>query len=293
MNQKKRHMIQAIATFVQNGWIPGFLKGTIYRGAGKQVCVPGLNCYSCPGALGSCPIGSLQAVVGGSSRNISYYVMGLILLFGSLFGRLICGFLCPFGFLQDLLHKIPGRKVKVPEKIDKKMRYIKYLMLAGVFLLPVLITDPFGIGVPYFCKYVCPAGTLEGGISLMITNKALREAAGFLFSWKVLVLLVILVSSVLIYRPFCKYLCPLGGAYGLCNKVSLCRMKVVEDKCIQCGKCMTACKMGVDVLENINSAECIRCGACVNQCPTDAIVWNSCRGYTNQWWKNYKNRSKH
>lgn len=273
MNQKKRHIIQAIAAFLQNGHISGFFTGTIYQGAGKKVCVPGLNCYSCPGALGACPIGSLQAVVGGSSRNISYYVTGLILLFGVLFGRLICGFLCPFGFLQDLLHKIPSPKPRIPKKIDNKLRYVKYIMLLGVFILPVLIIDPFGIGTPFFCKYICPAGTLEGGISLMITNKALRQAAGFLFFWKMLILILVLISSVLIYRPFCKYLCPLGAAYGMCNKVSVCHMEVDQKNCISCGACVKTCKMDIDVIHNINSAECIRCGACKEICPEKAISY--------------------
>lgn len=271
MKQYKRHIIQAIAAFLQNAHITGFFSGNIYQGPGKNVCVPGLNCYSCPGAVGSCPIGSLQAVVGGSGRNISYYVTGLILLFGVLFGRLICGFLCPFGFLQDLLHKISIPKPTMPRKLDKMLRWLKYVMLVGVLTLPVIFTDPFGIGVPYFCKYICPVGTLEGGIPLLLTNESLRGAVGFLFSWKMGILIVILLASILIYRPFCKYLCPLGGAYGILNKCSLCQMKVEEDACTECGACVRECEMGVDVLKNINSAECIRCGKCANRCPQNAI----------------------
>ena len=271
MREGKRHLIQGAATLLTNANLAGFFTGGIYQGASKHVCVPGLNCYSCPGAVGACPIGSLQAVIGGREKNVSYYVFGLVLLFGTVLGRLICGFLCPFGFLQDLLYKIRSPKPRVPERLDKTLRWGKYVMLAGVLILPAVVTDAFGIGDPFFCKYVCPAGTLEGGIPLMLTNPALRAAAGFLFSWKMLILIAVLVGSVLLYRPFCKYLCPLGAFYGLLNRFSLYQMKVDGDKCIGCGKCARACKMGVHPTENINSTECIRCGACREACPVGAI----------------------
>ncbi|MBQ6453760.1 MAG: 4Fe-4S binding protein, partial [Coriobacteriales bacterium] len=99
--------IQSVAVLLQNANFKGFLTGRIYQGPIKAVCVPGLNCYSCPGAVGACPIGSLQATLGGASFKLPYYVLGLLVFFGALLGRAICGFLCPFGFLQDLLHRIP------------------------------------------------------------------------------------------------------------------------------------------------------------------------------------------
>lgn len=271
MKQWKRHVIQAFAAGVQNPHITNFFKGTIYQGKTKLVCVPGMNCYSCPGAAGSCPIGSLQAVIGGRTKSVSYYVFGLILLFGVLVGRLICGFLCPFGFIQDLLHKIHSPKPKIPNRVDKPLRFGKYLSLAAVLILPALVTDRFSIGTPYFCKYICPVGTLEGGIPMVLANSSIRSAVGGLFTWKVAVLLIILTASVFLYRPFCKYLCPLGAFYGLLNKYSFYRMNVDEHSCIHCGKCETVCKMDVDVTKNINSAECIRCGACKTVCPTNSI----------------------
>lgn len=104
-----RGFIQAAATLVTNIHLPNFAKGGIYQGTGKTVCVPGLNCYSCPAASGACPIGSFQSVVGSSKFNFSYYVTGTLILLGVLLGRFVCGFLCPFGWLQELLHKIPGK----------------------------------------------------------------------------------------------------------------------------------------------------------------------------------------
>lgn len=271
MKQGIRHLIQALAALVHNPYLGNFFVGRIHQGPSKRLCVPGLNCYSCPGAAGACPIGSLQAVIGGRTRSVSYYVTGTVLLFGVLFGRLICGFLCPFGFVQDLLHKIPSPKPSPPRRLDRGLRWGKYVSLVAVLLLPALLKDSFGIGDPFFCKYVCPAGTLEGGLPLLATNAALRAAAGFLFSWKLVLLVLVIAGSVLVYRPFCKYLCPLGAIYGLLNRFSVYQMGVNESACIHCGRCEKACKMGVDVTGNINSAECIRCGACKAACPTGAI----------------------
>lgn len=256
---------------LHNPYLSNFLTGRVHRGKTKHLCVPGLNCYSCPGAAGACPIGSLQAVIGARTKNVSYYVFGTILLFGVLFGRFICGFLCPFGFVQDLLHKIPLSKPSLPKRLDKTLRWGKYFALAAVLILPAVLTDSYGIGAPFFCKYVCPAGTLEGGIPLAIANEAVRGALGLLFSWKMVVLIAVIVGSVLLYRPFCKYLCPLGAIYGLLNRFSVYQMKVDENACVHCGKCEQVCKMGVNVTQDMNSTECIRCDHCKTVCPTHAI----------------------
>lgn len=267
----RRHLIQAAAAVFQNGYVAGFFGGTIFKGKTKAICVPGLNCYSCPGALGACPIGSLQAVLGGG-QHFSLYVLGLILLFGVALGRLVCGFLCAFGFIQDLLYKIPVKKFELPKKLDRPLRYLKYvLLLTTVLLFPIFLTNEFGIAPPYFCKYICPAGALEGGVPLVASNPSLRAMTGFLFWWKIGLMAFFLLSSMFIYRPFCKYVCPLGAMYGLLNGRGFYRMRVNRDKCVSCGRCERACKMGVKVLKNINAAECIRCGDCKRACPVHAI----------------------
>ena len=269
--QKLRHLIQLASAVLTDGYAKGFAKGVIFTGKSKMLCVPVLNCYSCPGALGACPIGSLQAVLGSNKFNMSFYVLGLLMLFGMLLGRIVCGFLCPFGFIQELLHKIPLPKLTVKKELDKPLRLLKYLVLAALIILPIAVTNPYGIAPPYFCQWVCPAGTLEGGIPLLIKNEGLRRMVGFLFSWKCAILIVVVLLSTVIYRPFCKYLCPLGAFYGLFNKLGFARMEVNGEKCVQCGNCERSCPMQVDVRKNINSAECIRCGKCSDACPTDAI----------------------
>ena len=125
---KKRFGIQAAATLLQNANFKGFFTGRIYTGQLKSVCVPGLNCYSCPGAVGACPIGSLQSFLSSRPIRIPYYVVGLLLFFGAVLGRAVCGFLCPMGFLQELIHEIPSFKKVNHFKCDKLLRKLKYLI---------------------------------------------------------------------------------------------------------------------------------------------------------------------
>lgn len=267
-----RGWIQAVATLLTNIHIPNLFKGKIYQGAAKNVCVPGLNCYSCPAATGACPIGAVQAVIGSSKFKFTYYITGFFILLGVLLGRFICGFLCPFGWFQDLLHKIPCKKFSTAKL--KPLRYLKYfILIVFVILLPMLVTNSIGMGDPFFCKYLCPQGVLEGAIPLAIGNTAIRSALGSLFRFKSIILITVVVLSILFYRPFCKWICPLGAIYSLFNKVSLLSIKVKEDQCIGCHKCTTACKMDVDVLKSPNHPECIRCGACMKACPKDAICF--------------------
>ena len=267
-----RRLIMPAAFVLSNIHIPNFFKGAIYQGAGKNVCVPGLNCYSCPGAAGSCPIGAIQAVVGSSKFSFSYYITGFIILLGVLLGRFICGFLCPFGWFQELLHKIPTRKFS--SRNLRALRYVKYFVLIfAVLALPALITNSLGMGDPLFCKYICPQGVLEGAIPLAITNSGIRMALGKLFTWKMVVLICIAVLAVLFYRPFCKWICPLGAFYSLFNKVSFLSMEVDEHSCVSCDKCISACGMDVDVRKTPDHPECIRCGACIKSCPKVAISY--------------------
>ena len=112
------------------------------------------SCYSCPAETGACPIGAFQAVVGSSRFKFSYYITGFFILLGVTLGRFICGFLCPFGWFQDLLHKIPGKKFSTARL--KPLRYLKYIILVVfVILLPMLISNSIGMGDPFFCKYIC------------------------------------------------------------------------------------------------------------------------------------------
>ncbi len=266
-----RGLLQAGAALLTNPHLSNLLKGQIYRGKVKYVCVPGLNCYSCPAATGACPIGAIQSVIGSSSFRFSYYVTGTLILLGALLGRLVCGFLCPFGWFQELLHKIPLPRRKLSTKKLRPLRYLKYLILLLTLTLPLFFTNEIGLGDPFFCKYLCPQGVLEGAIPLSLASESVRSALGSLFAWKSAVLAAVVILSVLFYRPFCKWLCPLGAFYALFNRVSLTGMQVDGHKCVHCGRCERACGMDVDVTKTPDHPECIRCGMCVKACPTGAV----------------------
>ena len=268
-----RGWIQAAATLLTNIHIPNLLKGKIYQGNVKTMCVPGLNCYSCPAATGACPIGAFQAVVGSSKFKFTYYITGFFILLCVLLGRFICGFLCPFGWFQDLLHKIPGKKLSTAKL--KPLRYLKYVILVVfVILLPAFVTNSLGMGDPFFCKYICPQGVLEGAIPLALANSGIRAALGHLFTFKFTILALFIILSILFYRPFCKWICPLGAIYSLFNKVSFLKIQVDHEKCVGCQKCSRVCKMDVNVVDTPNHPECIRCGECMKACPTDAICYH-------------------
>lgn len=270
-----RHLIQSFWMILTNSYFAGYTTGKIYQGDLKKLCVPGMNCYSCPGARGACPIGSLQAVLGNSSYRFSYYVVGFLFLVGALVGRFVCGWLCPFGLIQDLLHKIPLFKKVETFKGDRQLRKVKYgILLVFVILLPLFLVDLIGQGSPYFCKLICPVGMLEGGIPLVLLNKGMRSAIGFLYYWKGAILGLTIFLSIVIYRPFCKYLCPLGAIYSLFNPISLLRYRLDENRCVRCGKCKKVCQMNIDPVKNCNHLECIRCGRCKKVCPTGAISFD-------------------
>lgn len=269
----KRKIIQIAAFGLSNCHIGNFAGeggAKIYTGAWKNFCNPGLNCYSCPAASVSCPIGALQAVTGSMKFDFSFYVVGFLMAVGVLLGRFVCGFLCPFGLIQELLAAIPlpRRKLRLP----RFTRYVKYvILLVFVIIMPVAVTNIVGMGQPAFCQYICPSGTLLGGIPLLGTHPELQQTIGPLFYWKLSLMIAILVGCVAVYRLFCKVFCPLGAIYGLLNGVSLYRLTIDENKCIHCGKCARVCLMDVDPVKHPQSAECIRCGACAAACPTGAI----------------------
>ncbi len=267
----KRRLIQLYAALLFNANLKGFGNGRIYQGPLKNICTPGLNCYSCPGASGACPMGALQNALSDSGKTVPYYMLGIILLYGLLFGRWICGFLCPFGLIQDLLHKIKTPKVK-KSRATRVLSYCKYVVLVFFAIILPLIYAGYEFPLPGFCKYICPAGTLEGAVGLLSNpeNEGMLRMLGPLFTWKFLLLVIFLVASVFIYRFFCRFFCPLGALYGLFNKISFVGVKLDRNACTECGLCVGKCKMDI---REVGDHECINCGECLAVCPTGAIQW--------------------
>ncbi|HCC55301.1 MAG TPA: (4Fe-4S)-binding protein [Desulfobulbaceae bacterium] len=271
-----RKWVQVTIGLLTNGsWSFPFTK-TIYQGPLKVICAPGLNCYSCPAATTYCPLGALQQLLGGlrfALENGQYYfgfsVLGSIGVLGGLFGRMICGWACPFGFIQELLYKIPTRKFIIPRLLS----YGKYMfLLVFVVVLPLALVDDFGAGNPWFCKFVCPAGTLEAGLPLLLLQPNLRNTIGLLFLNKFVIMLLFLTWAVFASRPFCRTACPLGAFYALFSKVRLIKLHLDEGRCTNCKACHHVCPMGVKFNESPDDPECITCLACMNKaCQFDAI----------------------
>lgn len=270
-----RTFIQIIFTAISNGYAYGYLNGRIYQGPLKYVCVPGLNCYSCPGAIGSCPIGALQALLNNRGFTFPFAALGFLFVFGSLLGRAVCGWLCPFGLVQDLLHKIPILKKRKRLPHHNVFKWGKYLTLVGLVFIGSSFLFTGFVKVPAFCKYLCPSGTLLGALPLLASNELLRSQIGLLFSWKAGILIAIVLLSVKVYRPFCQYLCPLGAIYGFFNRFSLVQIKWEKEKCTSCHACEKASPMALRKEEISKSAECIRCGKCVDACPGKCLKFSS------------------
>ena len=171
----ERSVIQALSAIVCNSNLAGFLSGRIYQGEWKSVCLPGLNCYSCPGAIGACPIGSLQSFFSGTVLRFPFYVLGWLLLLGLVFGRWICGWLCPFGWLQDILYRVPLPKYGKTRLTYRLSRLKRIWAVLFVVMLPLGLWLVSGIGEPAFCEYLCPAGTLEAAVPLLLVNDSLAD----------------------------------------------------------------------------------------------------------------------
>ena len=265
-----RRLVQLYAALLYNAHLKGFITGEIYTGPVKAVCVPGLNCYSCPAAAAACPLGSLQNALAAAGHTAPWYMAGILLLFGALLGRTVCGWLCPFGLVQELLHRIPTPKLR-KSRITRALSLLKFGILAVfVILLPLYYGLAKGLTVPAFCKFICPAGTLEGAGALLAHpgNTGLFAQLGILFTNKFVILAVLITLCIFCFRAFCRFLCPLGAIYGLFSRFALTGMRVDADRCTRCGACVRVCETDV---RRVGDRECIACGKCAAACPEAAI----------------------
>lgn len=269
MGKINRVLVQVITAIGINSYFTGFSEGTIYKGNLKKVCFPGLNCSSCPGALGSCPLALLQNVIAGIPRSqFTFFIFGFLLLVGITLGRFACGWFCPFGLIQELIFKIPLPKVALRDRF-KRLEYLKYVILIlFIFLLPAL--GVYGMSSTAFCKYVCPVEVLEASLPLMIAKPSVMSTVGFLFKWKLVFLIALLLLAIVIFKPFCRFICPLGAIYSLFNPISLYRFQVARNKCTECTYCQAKCKLDIPVYKDPNNRECMRCNECL-ECPSHAL----------------------
>ena len=266
-----RRLVQLYAALLYNANLKGFIDGHIYAGELKAACVPGLNCYSCPGAIASCPLGALQNALNAAGHTAPWYVLGILALFGVVLGRTVCGWICPVGLIQELLHKIPTPKIR-KSRFTRGLSYLKYVLLAVfVIAVPLYYGVSTGVILPAFCKYICPAGTLEGAVGLLQNpvNSSSFSQLRALFTSKWVVMLAIGLACVFCYRGFCRFFCPLGAIYSFFNRFALTGVKVNPDRCNGCGQCVQTCPMDV---RHVGDHECISCGKCIGACAQGAIA---------------------
>ena len=229
------------------------------------VCSPVFHCYACPLATFACPIGILAQF---SALHIfPFMAVGLLIAVAALFGSLICGWVCPFGFLQDLVAKVPTAKFDLP----KFTGYFRYVVLIGTVLA---IPYFFGEGHPLFVCRVCPAGAIEAAVPNMIS----QATAGRQIAWpntvKLTILGLFLIAIFFIKRPWCRILCPLGAIFSLFNRVSAFFLRFNADKCTDCQHCHQLCEYGIEPEKSPNDLRCVRCLECI-RCDPGALTLGS------------------
>jgi len=263
----KQRLVQTLSLIILNSNL---------RGAETfAVCLPVMHCNACPLSWTICPIFRMSELIQyhQSIFTSDWLIIGIMLAACVVVGRFFCGWICPAGFVQDLLYKIPSPKFEIPAF----MQWLKY----GFLTITVIIVSYFaGKEVSYFFCSFCPTASIESVIPAMIFSpEYVIGAAGF---WRFLVLAIVLVLVIMNNRNFCKIMCPIGALVAITNKFSLFSMKLAADKCIHCHKCDANCPMDVQV-ENCaktgkkvsRDLECIECLTCESVCPTNAIKNNS------------------
>lgn len=258
-----------IGTILFNSYFNVVNTKQIYSGPLRHGCVPGLNCHSCPTATMGCPIGMLQYFA--ANHRFPWFMIGFLGIIGLISGRFTCGWLCPFGLVQDWMHSF--KKLKVP--IPKILNYLKYIVL-----IAVVIVIPYFTYEHWFSK-LCPCGALIAGIPWALWNPTdpifegptiTADAIGSMFWLKMWILGVFMVLFLFIKRPFCRTICPLGAIYAFFNRISLVSLRV-KDSCPDCGSCADLCPMDLEARTEINSENCIKCLECVD-CKHVQFYWN-------------------
>lgn len=274
---KKAHIIPilrrisqfGIGTVLLNSYFAVFATKQIYDGPLKYACVPGLNCHACPTATMGCPIGMLQHF--SATHRFPWVLLGFLGIIGLVSGRFTCGWLCPFGLLQDVTNFFKKLTVHIPRALN----YLKYVVL----ILLVLVI-PYFTNTHWFSK-LCPCGALIAGIPWALWNPVDpvfemniigADAIGSMFWTKIWILGIFMTLFLFIKRPFCRTICPLGAIYSLFNRVSLVSLRV-KSTCTDCGKCKEVCPVDLEVTREINSENCIKCLECI-QCEHIEFEWN-------------------
>jgi len=254
----------------------------------KEICIPVLNCWGCPVASLSCPVGALGQML--ALGLVPFMVLGTFIIFGVTVGRLLCGWACPFGLLQELVGRQPFRRLRLPSFFACG-RYLALVFL--VIIAALLWGDGTGDRPPrsvanhvFFCNS-CPAGALTAALpSDYILRVEVARASGepapalkgarvvwsrIVGAWKFWIMVAIFALCVLFPRFFCRAICPVAAILGIFNRISFYRYRFSQEKCIDCKICQKVCPTRHDPSVSPNGPDCIRCLECREQCPTGAL----------------------
>jgi ferredoxin-type protein NapH len=229
------------------------------------MCSPVFHCYACPLATFACPIGVIAQF--SALHVFPFMAIGLLVAVGAVFGTLICGWVCPFGFLQDLVAKIPTPKFDLP----KFAGHFRYVMLIGTVLA---VPYFFGEGHPLFVCRICPAGALEAAVPSMVSQAIAGEQVVWPNTVKLVILGLFLLAIFFVRRPWCRLFCPLGAIFSLFNRVSAFFLRFNANECTHCERCHELCKYGIQPEKTPNDLNCIRCLECT-KCSPEALTLNS------------------
>lgn len=226
----------------------------------NNVCNPVLSCHSCALSWFACPVGVLSHFA--NWQVMTFVAVGTILLVGVLVGRVLCGWVCPFGFIQDLLARIKVKKFTLPAWTG----YFKYVVLiVTVFLLPYLFKPEYS-----FCV-ACPAAALEVTVPSLIQGES-SFSTGTLI--KLGSLLAVVGFAIFSKRAFCKVLCPIGALMAPFNYFSFWRVRKPTENCVSCHRCDRQCPANIRPEKKIKNEkdpnrtlDCVVCHKCRDVCP--------------------------
>lgn len=218
-----------------------------------KVCAPVFHCYACPLATFGCPIGVLAQF--SALHVIPFVTIGILVIVGAMMGTMVCGWMCPFGLLQDLAAKVPWRKFVLPAWTG----YGRYaVLIVTVLAIPYFFGEHHAL---FICR-VCPAGALEAAVPTMVQQAAAGEPVVWPNAIKLVILAVFLAAIFLVKRPWCRVLCPLGGLFSLFNRFSMVYLDCDGEACTDCKRCHKLCDVNCQPEQNANDKRCIRCFDC-------------------------------
>ena len=220
-----------------------------------NVCGAVFHCYACPLALFACPIGVTAQF--SALHVFPFMAVGTLLVVGGMVGAFVCGWACPFGFMQDLAAKARTCRYELPAWAG----HFRYVVLVGAVLaIPFL----WGEGHALFICRVCPAGALEGAIPAKVEQALANQPINEINNIKIWVTVFVVAGMFVKFRPWCTLLCPLGAIFGLFNRWSALYLRFIPERCTSCKLCHTQCRVGLEPDRRANDPRCIRCLECTH-----------------------------